>query len=178
MAISNVSSQLSAKLSYKTGSTAAFDTSKDDIISCAREASGANALFSLTCRGSDALNFVIDNFPSPELTKDGGTAATIMDPGGVPCLMSRFLFFVIEATPETGDTGSGAALVRITDIGASADAFTVVAGDAEIRHRYNAIPLLSTSKIQIDFTDGANLALRVTVLGFQGLNEVGGGYSY
>jgi hypothetical protein len=178
MAISNVTSQIQARLSYKTGSTAAFDTSKDDIISCAREASGANALLSITCRASDALNFVIDTFPAPELTKDGGTGATILDPGGVPCLMSRFLFYIIEATPESGETGSGAALVRITDIGASADAFTIVSGDAEIRHRYAAIPLLSTSKIEIDFTDSANLSIRVTVLGFQGLNEVGGGYSY
>ncbi len=178
MAVRDVTSEVSARLAYATGSTASFDSTKRDTVTCVREASNANAVLSVFCRASEALNWVMTGFPAPTLSKDAATAATILDPAGVPALMSRFLQLIVEVVPETGSTGTGIAFVKIADMGAAASAHTLSAGDAEICHRYAAIPLLSTSRIEVDFTEGANLAVRLTVVGFQGLTEVGGGYSY
>jgi len=178
MAVRDVTSEISARLAYATGATTAFDSTKRDTVSCVREASNANAVTTILCRASEALNWVMTGFPAPTLSKDGATAAAILDPSGVPSIMSRFLQLLIEVVPEDGDTGTGVAFVQIADMGAAAAAHTMVAGDAEISHKYAAIPLLSTSRIEVDFTEGANLAVRLTVVGFQGLTEVGGGYSY
>lgn len=178
MAVRDVNSTVSATLAYKTGSTASYASTKADTISCAREASNANAVLSVLCRASEARNWVMTNFPAPTISKDAATAVEILDPAGVPSLMSRFLQLILEVVPETGETGTGIAFVKIADMGAAAAAHTLSTGDAEICHRYSAIPLLSTSRIEVDFTEGANLAVRLTVVGFQGLTEIGGGYSY